>query len=246
MTQIDSGDRMEELEARLAELERLDEARSQFIELASHELRTPIAVVNGISATLHLRGDELNSQQLRELRRTLYVQSCRLSELTEQLLDLTRLDSDAIALTPIRFHPRERIEELLTRIAPDRLGEVEIGVEPRLEIYTDPHAFERVVANLLTNAFRYGAPPVAVKARPNDDVLFVVEDRGPGVPAEFVPLLFERFSQADGGLVRRQGAGLGLAIAKSFATALGGDLSYEAAKPSGARFCFALPRELAA
>ena len=119
-------------------------------------------------------------------------------------------------------------------------------MEPRLEIYTDPHAFERVVANLLTNAFRYGAPPVAVKARPNDDVLFVVEDRGPGVPAEFVPLLFERFSQADGGLVRRQGAGLGLAIAKSFATALGGDLSYEAAKPSGARFCFALPRELAA
>ncbi len=117
-------------------------------------------------------------------------------------------------------------------------------MEPRLEIYTDPHAFERVVANLLTNAFRYGAPPVAVRAQPNGDVEFVVEDRGPGVSAEFVPLLFERFSQADGGEVRRQGAGL--AIAKSFATALGGELSYEAAQPTGARFCFALPRELAA
>ena len=240
------NDRIRELEARLAELEILGEARNQFISLASHELRTPIAVVNGIAATLHLRGDELAPEQRTELRKTLYVQSCRLGELTEQLLDLSRLDAHAVNLTPTRFHPRERIEELLTRIAPDRLDDVQVAVEPRLEIYTDPHAFERVVANLLTNAFRYGEPPVEVGALPNKRVRFVITDHGPGVPDEFVPLLFERFSQADGSPRRRQGAGLGLAIAKSFAHALGGDLRYEAAVPTGARFCFELPRELAA
>lgn len=245
MTPLHS-ERIRELEARLAELERLDELKSQFISLASHELRTPIAVIHGIAATLHMRGDELAADQRRELRQTLYSQSCRLAELTEQLLDLSRLDSDVLVLSPVRFHPRERIEELLTRIAPDRVEEVEIGVEPRLQLFTDPNAFERVVANLLTNALRYGAPPIEVRALPDGKVDFVVEDHGPGVPDEFVPLLFERFSQADGARVRRQGAGLGLAIAKSFATALGGDLRYESAEPTGARFRFQLPRELAA
>ena len=246
MKHPNENDRIRELEARLFEFERLDDARSQFISLASHELRTPIAVVNGIAATLHLRGEELASQQRIELCRTLYLQSGRLGELTEQLLDLSQLDADAVNLTPTRFHPRERIEELLSRIAPERLDDVQVGVEPRLEIYTDPHAFERVVANLLTNAFRHGKPPVEVNAQPNNRVQFVISDRGPGVPAEFVPLLFKRFSQADGSRRRRQGAGLGLAIAKSFAKALGGDLRYEAAVPTGARFCFELPRELAA
>jgi signal transduction histidine kinase len=239
--------RIQELEARLAELECLDDIKSQFVSIASHELRTPIAVVHGIAATLHFRGDELTTEQKKELRSTLYLQSCRLGELTEQLLDLSRLDSDTIVLTPERFRPRERIDELLTRIAPDRIDEVEVGVEPRLEVYTDPNAFERVVSNLLTNAFRYGEPPFEVRAQPNHEVEVVVEDRGPGVPAEFVPRLFERFSQADGSRIRRgQGAGLGLAIAKSFANALGGDLRYEQVEPRGARFRFDLPRELAA
>ena len=66
------------------------------------------------------------------------------------------------------------------------------------------------------------------------------------MPDEFVPLLFERFSQAEESTSRRQGAGLGLAIAKSFANALGGDLRYESAEPSGACFHFELPREFAA
>jgi two-component system sensor histidine kinase MtrB len=246
LTASGSGDRIDELEALVAELERLDDAKSQFVSIASHELRTPITVVHGIAATLHFRGPQLTGEQLDELRETMYVQSCRLVELTEQLLDLSRLDARAVTLNPERFHPRERIDELLIRIAPDRIDEVEVGVEPQLEVYTDPHAFERVVSNLLTNALRYGDPPVEVQAVPDQELDFVVEDHGPGVPDELVPLLFERFSQAEGDRDRRQGAGLGLAIAKSFARALGGDLQYEPAKPSGARFHFALPRELAA
>jgi two-component system, OmpR family, sensor histidine kinase MtrB len=242
----DVDQRVQELEARLAELEQLDELKSQFVSIASHELRTPIAVVHGVAATLHLRGDDLTTDQLHELREMLYSQSSRLAELTEQLLDLSRLDSGTVTLSPERFHPRERIEELLTRIAPDRIEEFEVGVEPRLQLYTDPNAFERVVANLLTNALRYGAPPIEVRAKPNAGVELVVEDHGPGVPDEFVPRLFDRFSQADGRSPKRQGAGLGLAIAKSFADAIGGDLRYERAQPSGARFCFAVPRELAA
>jgi two-component system sensor histidine kinase MtrB len=244
--------RIAELEQRLAELEKLDELKTQFVTLASHELRTPISVVHGIATTLHLRGNELAAERLTELRKTLYEHSCRLAELTDQLLDLSRLDAQAFALMPERFHPRERIEDLLARIAPERVDDVEVGVEPALEVVTDPHAFERVIANLLTNALRYGEPPIEVRTRLevrthwNEVMDLIVVDHGPGVPDEFVPLLFERFSQAEGSTPRRQGAGLGLAIAKSYAKALGGDIRYEPAEPSGACFHFELPRELAA
>ncbi len=237
------GDRVEGLESRLAELERLDELKTQFISLASHELRTPIAVVHGIAATLHLRSHELADEQVVDLRKTLYEQSLQLAELTHQLLDLSRLDAHAIALTPERFHPRERIDELLVRIAPERIDDVDVGVEPALEVVTDALAFERVVGNLLTNALRYGSPPIEVRTRWNGLVDVIVQDHGPGVPDEFVPVLFDRFSQTDSAKRHRQGAGLGLAIAKSFAKALGGDLRYEPAEPSGARFHFELPRE---
>ena len=87
--------RIAELESRLAELEKLDELKTQFVTLASHELRTPISVVHGIATTLHLRGNELAAEQLTDLRKTLYEQSCRLAELTDQLLDLSRLDAQA-------------------------------------------------------------------------------------------------------------------------------------------------------
>lgn len=243
-----ADDWIAELESRLAELEKLDELKTQFVTLASHELRTPISVVHGIASTLHLRGNQLGDEQLVDLRKTLYEQSCRLAELTDQLLDLSRLDAQAIALMPERFHPRERIDELLARIAPERIDDVEVGVEPALEVVTDAHAFERVIGNLLTNALRYGAPPIEVRTRWSEVMDLIVVDHGPGVPAEFVPLLFDRFSQAEGSTSRRQGAGagLGLAIAKSFANALGGDLRYEPAEPSGACFHFELPREFAA
>lgn len=238
--------RIRELETRLAELEQLDELKTQFVSLASHELRTPISVVHGIAATLHFRGHELSDDQLTELRATLYEQSTRLAQLTEQLLDLSRLDAQAVAINPERFRPRERIDELLTRIAPERRDDVEVGVEPTLEVVTDPHAFERVVGNLLTNALRYGEPPIEVQTSWDEVVDLVVKDHGPGVSDEFVPLLFERFSQDEQSRGQQQGAGLGLAIAKSYAEAVGGDLRYEPAHPSGSCFHFELPREFAA
>ena len=241
-----SVDRIEELESRLAELEELDALKTQFVSLASHELRTPISIVHGIAATLFLRGDQLGPDRLAELRKTLYEHSSRLADLTDQLLDLSRLDAQAMALSPERFHLRERIDALLARIAPERVDDVDVGVEPALQVVTDPHAFERVVGNLLTNALRYGEPPIEVRTSWSEVVDVIVEDHGPGVPEDFVPMLFERFSQAEGTGERRQGAGLGLAIAKSFANAVGGDLHYEPAQPSGARFHFSLPRNFAA
>jgi len=106
----------------------------------------------------------------------------------------------------------------------------------------DRNVLDRVIGNLITNAFRYGQPPVIVSAERTDNHLRVtVEDRGGGVPAAFVPDLFERFSRSEGSRAAAVGTGLGLSIARSYARAHGGDLVYEDAEPTGASFRLVLP-----
>jgi signal transduction histidine kinase len=230
------------LEDAVEELRRLDQVKSEFISIASHELRAPIAVVHGIAATLHLRGDQLTAEQRDELRSTMYAQTGKLRDLTEQLLDLSRIDSGALRIEPCRFRPRESIDALLPRIAPDRLSDVEVAIDPGLEVETDPNGFERVTGNLIGNALKYGRPPVVVSADADGSFRLVVEDRGEGVPPELAKSMFERFTRGERARREKLGAGLGLAIARSFAKALGGELRYEPAKPHGARFVLKLPR----
>ena len=211
----------------------------EFVSIASHELRAPIAVVHGIAATLDARVDELPDEQVHALLRQLVVQTDRLRDLADQLLDLSQIESGSAAGPPERFDPLERIEELLPRIVGDRTADVRLVAEPGQVMEVDPVAFDRVAANLILNALRYGAPPVEVRV---EQSCLSVEDRGPGVAPEFVPRLFERFSRSDES--RRSaapGAGLGLSIASAYANALGGELAYEPAQPRGARFTLSLP-----
>jgi signal transduction histidine kinase len=227
-----------------SELRQLNEMARSFVALASHELRTPAAVVHGIAATLNLRGDQLTDEQRTELRRTLHEQTDRLRRLVDQLLDLSRLEAHAIEIRPQTFRVRRRVEELLLMVAAERVGEVDLDIDPTLEADADPDAFDRVVSNLLTNAFRYGEAPIRVRAREEPDggtLVLTVEDNGRGVAPEFVPRLFERFARADISSASVAGSGLGLAIAQSYARAHGGEILYSAAEPSGACFELVLP-----
>ncbi|HEY7707338.1 MAG TPA: histidine kinase dimerization/phospho-acceptor domain-containing protein, partial [Gaiellaceae bacterium] len=185
----------QEQEARLA-LEQADELKSNFVALAAHELRTPVAVIHGVIETIDRRGDEIAAEQRNELEDTLRAQTIRLKLLVEQLLDLSRLDAHAVPIEPQRFAVRPRVEEIVRIAAGDRSREVSVQVAADLQASVDPTAFDRILSNLVTNALRYGKPPVIVYARQVDGRLEVaVEDRGEGVPSEFVPALFERFSR---------------------------------------------------
>jgi signal transduction histidine kinase len=225
-----------------SELRRLDEVKSSFIALASHELRTPAAVVHGIAATLHHRGDQLEPAQLRHLRRGLYEQTERLRNLIEQLLDLSRLEARAITIAPEPLRVHRRIQEIVQTHAGDRRHEIRIDVPPSLEPVVDSTAFDRIVSNLIMNALKHGQPPVIVGAGQSDGHFrLAVEDRGVGVDPEFVPRLFERFSRDQRSTVGAHGAGLGLSIARSYAEAHGGDILYRPAEPHGACFELVLP-----
>jgi signal transduction histidine kinase len=200
-------------------------------------------VIHGISATLVHRAGELDDGQLTVLHRLLHEHTGQLVRLTEQLLDLSRLETDALRIEPRRFAVRERTERLVASVAGDRAGDVVISVDPRLEALLDPDALDRILANLVTNALRHGRPAVRISAEQAGRAFrLAVEDEGPGVAPYLRPELFEAFTR--GRSVEEDptgGAGLGLAIAQRYALAHGGDISYEQGEPHGARFRVVLP-----
>ena len=229
-----------EHEARIA-LERANDLKTNFIALAAHELRTPMTTIHGFVATLHHLGDRLADEQRESVQAVLLQQTQRMANLVEQLLDLSRLDAEAIDIAPERVDVREQVEEIVHVAAVD-LEAVEIDVPAGTIALIDPNALERIVSNLVTNAFRYGTPPVRVRAQQTDrHFRLTVEDEGVGVPHEFVPDLFERFTRGEDTRAITTGTGLGLAIARSYARAHGGDLVYEDAEPHGACFRLILP-----
>jgi signal transduction histidine kinase len=233
----------QERETRLA-LERANEVKENFVSLAAHELRTPVTTIHGFVRTLNHVGDRLSEEQRTELRLELEQQTTRMASLVEQLLDLSRLDADRIDIAPEPVNVRERIEQLATTAAGERVDEVRIEVPPELVTNVDPTVLDRVLGNLIANAMRYGAPPVVVTAEQHDSHFrVVVDDHGGGVSPEFVPNLFERFTRSEGSRARSGGTGLGLAIAQSYARAHGGDLRYEGRRPQGARFLLVLPTQ---
>lgn len=212
-----------------AQQKRVEQRKDEFVAYASHELRTPAAVVYGAAQTLHSRTD-LPEEERRSLVEALAEQSARLRRLIDQLLDLSRYESGDlhVELRPVVLRPV--LEQLVAG------SSVSLDVPPELAVHADENALERVVGNLVENARRYGSPPITVTAGPqNGRVVVSVEDGGEGVPEDFVPSLFARFTRGHAA-EQPQGAGLGLAIAAAYAKAQGGELRYARGAAGGARF----------
>jgi signal transduction histidine kinase len=231
----------QEHQSRIA-LERANELMTNFIALAAHELRTPVTTVHGFVQTLNRLGDRLDEDQKDELRGALEQQTERMAALVEQLLDLSRLDAEAVEIRPQALDLRQRLTEVVAVAAGPRAADVDVHVTGATTVTVDPSTVDHVVTNLVTNALRYGKAPVRVIAVANGtQVRIAVEDAGPGVAREIEETLFERFTRAGVARDRVAGTGLGLAIARAYARAHRGDLRYERAHPTGARFVMELP-----
>ena len=220
------------------ELVQLDQLKLNFVAVASHELRTPATAVYGVLKTLAVRGGELNEELRGELIRVGVAQGERLRRLLEELLDLSRLDARAIDVAPRPLVLKAALADVV-RGALSVPDAVELEIPDDLAAVVDPLVLERVVSNLVANAVRYGAPPIRIVAQQRDRHLRVaVEDAGPGVPEDLEGRIFDRFAGGGG----ETGHGLGLAIARAYAQAHGGDLVYDPS-PDGARFVLLIPQE---
>ena len=214
----------------------LDQLRLDFVAIASHELRTPATTVYGVLATL-TQIEGLSESTRDELLQTGFEQAERLRRLLEQLLDLSRLDAEAMRIEPRPLVLRGAIEAIAAAALPDGPA-VEVDVAGDLAAFADPLVLERVLSNLLANAARHGAEPIVVAAERRDRHLRIaVEDAGRGVPDHVRVRLFERFARGE----EARGSGLGLSIARAYARAHGGDLVY-APTGQGARFELIVPQ----
>jgi two-component system phosphate regulon sensor histidine kinase PhoR len=229
------------------DIERVEKTRRDFIANVSHELRTPLTSVQGYAETLL---DSRNMPDtLREFVEIIRKNAMRMSRLTEDLLVLARVESGEQKLNFQSAMPQDLLEEAVQtfhEIAAGRGIELSLMNTASSAVWVDRDAIHQVLANLIDNAFKYGAQggKVLVGACETEEgVQFYVRDFGGGIPSEHLPRLFERFYRVDKARSRESGGtGLGLAIAKHVIRAHSGNIRAESELNHGSTFYFILPR----
>ncbi len=213
----------------------------EFVTIASHELRTPLTSVRGFAATMHDNWDRLSEDEKLTFLDIIVQQSDRLSRLVDDLLTLSKTDSGTLVGDAIPVDVREAIE--LAVSSQVDLDSVSINCPSGLTVTMDDDHLQQVLVNFLGNAAKYGAAPISVEVTCSTEwVTVVVADQGDGVPREFVPELFKKFTQDTARRQPHEGTGLGLSIVQGIAESYGGRTWYEDNDPHGARFCVQLPR----
>ncbi len=226
-------------------LRRSDAVKTAVLRSVSHDLRSPLTAIRVAAEGLDSPAIELEPGDREGLLDTIRVESTRLEQLVENLLDLSRLQAGAAAPTAELWPVDELVGQALDELG-DRADRVEVQLPPDLPpVAVDPIQAQRILVNLLDNALKFSGPDEAVSVHGTHtrrDVIVRVVDRGPGIPADQLESIFEPFQRVSGRADRR-GAGLGLAIARGFAEANGGRVWAESRPQQGASFALALPAE---
>lgn len=232
---------VERVRAKLA-AEQATRAREEILSVVSHDLRNPLtAVMLGATTLMDLEGDDPEIERARGTATRIHRQAQRMARLIDDLVDFAGIQAGRLALQPARHTPGEIVAAALEAFAPIA---TERGVALRSSVVQglpsvscDSERILQVLGNLLSNAVkvspRGGMIEVGVKPRPGE-VVFSVHDEGPGIAADELPLLFERFWRSKTSAYK--GAGLGLSIARGIVDAHGGRIWAESGGDKGATF----------
>jgi signal transduction histidine kinase len=228
-----------DLERANAELQVLNELKSDFLATVSHELLTPLTPILGFAALLTRQWDGLTEEQRLQFAVEIETKARALAALIDEVLIMARLEGRTLHARQQRLGLREVVERA-ARHYPGYDVSLRIDVPEDLDVVADREHLQRIVSVYIDNALKYGRAPVVISATTVDSsVELRVCDEGDGVPEEFVPILFEKFSQASTGSTRTAtGLGLGLSVARGLAGLQGGDVWYETIPGGGA--CFAV------
>jgi len=232
-----------------ASLRDSDQAKNAFIADITHELRTPLTVINGTIETLEDGAlDDIEGRG--PLLASMGRETRRLIRLVNDLLLLTRAEAGALNLKIETLDlvelARARCEVLSTLAAPRQVS-LHIQGQDQACIKGDGDRMSQVLDNLLDNAIRHAPEGSAVTLnilRSEAEISCAVTDQGPGIPAEHLPFIFERFYRVDSSRARHTGgSGLGLAIVHSLVTAQGGRISIDSFEVEGTTITFWLPAD---
>jgi two-component system sensor histidine kinase GlrK len=237
------------LDAMADRLNQLDHMKADFFASMSHELRTPLtSIKEGTGLLLDGVGGETTERQ-RKLLAIVAEESNRLIGVVNSLLDLSKMEAGMMSYEFEMVHIDPLVRRAISEITPlveAKQIELQSAIESKLPAARlDPERILQVLRNLIGNAVKFtpNGGQVRVSARPVNGKLEVsVKDSGPGIPAESLTTIFEKFSQGKPkSFLTRQGTGLGLAIAKSIINSHGGEIWAESQLGEGSTFVFVLP-----
>jgi two-component system phosphate regulon sensor histidine kinase PhoR len=228
-------------------LRELDELKSNFLSLMSHDLKTPIAKVQALTERLAREAKSLTDDQ-RGILDSIQRSNDELSTYILSILNFQRIESQELKLNKKNHDVNLMIEDVLERLATlaqDRGVLVEKELEPMFPVDFDEKLLRQVLNNIVDNSIKYNKPGTRVLIRSEDEGDFVkvtVEDNGTGIEKAQMDRLFRKFSRAEKGTSERvKGTGLGLYLAKYFIELHGGEIGVESEVGKGTKFWFRLP-----
>jgi two-component system sensor histidine kinase MtrB len=230
----------DEVQRRMDQLAQAAARERRFTTDIAHDLRTPLT---GMAASASMLADQFDAlpEAARRPAELLVADADRLRTLVLELLELSRLDAgvDEIDLRELAIRPA--VAAAARSLGSAIALELEVRVDDDVSVLADPRRLARILANLLTNVATHGGGRAEVHADRHDGAVVVVfDDDGPGIPANEIATVFDRFAKSDRSRASG-GSGLGLAIARAHALAMGGDITATTAPGGGARFALRLP-----
>ncbi|MEA2088115.1 MAG: phosphate regulon sensor histidine kinase PhoR [Candidatus Caldatribacteriota bacterium] len=233
----------------ITEIKKLEKMRSEFVANVSHELRTPLTSIQGFVETLK-EGAINDPEKARHFLKIIEKQSNRLNNLIEELLQLSKIESQEIAMNLQSINLRDLIDKIISEFKKkieQKDHKIKINISPQLSlIKADPEQIEVVFRNLLDNALKYtpdGGEIYISALEKAENIYIEIADNGIGISAEHLPRIFERFYRANKDRSRKLGGtGLGLAIVKHIVQAHQGTIGVESKPGKGSKFSFTLPK----
>lgn len=219
------------------EAESANSAKSQFLANMSHEIRTPLNAIMGLSELLLTENPD-GPERASWLKKIVH-NSEHLKKVIDEILDLSKIEAGKLQIEVARFpisQTMAQVKSILSPLAAEKNLDITFNVKGEIPefVHSDSSKLQHILLNLIGNAIKFSTTgPITVEAAmENDKFVFSITDHGIGMTADQAKHLFEPFTQVDNSMTRRfGGTGLGLALAKQLALALGGDVTLSASQP---------------
>lgn len=232
-------------------LQEANASKDKFFSIIAHDLRSPFTALVGMSQYLATGIDKLDAETAKEFLQGMHTSSKNAFNLLENLLEWSRIQTGRMPIEPGEIDVAELVRENLVLFEVN-IAKKQLNIENNLQqvepAYADENSINAVVRNLLSNAIKFTPDEgrIAIHSnRTESEVVFTVQDSGPGIEPEVLPTLFRidvRHTQT--GTHRERGTGLGLVLCKEFVEKNGGQISAESEPGQGSMFMFSLPLEL--
>lgn len=239
-----------QIERQAEELKQLDDLKSRFFTNVSHELRTPLSLILGPIRSI-LSHNSLSEEE-RHLLSMADKNGTQLNQLVDEILDFSKLESQRIEIQESSVNLYLFLNQLIDRFEYLKFSKeidflFDFQGDKKMRVVVDQNKLEKVINNLLSNAFKFTPKGGRIMLRQldqGDTLLFQVEDSGPGITPEDIPNIFKRYYQGASHPIAQAGTGIGLALSYQYVKLFGGDLWVESELGKGSIFQVQIPKKL--